>query len=61
MKLLPAFLFTLVVHAQAAVILELDASGLPVAEITETQNAIPGGRWQPNVPLPVDHAGGRKA
>ena len=61
MKLLPAFLFTLVVHAQAAVILELDASALPVAEITETQNAIPGGRWQPNVALPVEDAGGRKA
>ena len=61
MKLLPAFLLTLAAHAPAAVMLELDASALPAGEITETQNAIPGGHWQTNVPLHVDSVAGRQA
>ena len=55
------FLLSLAAHARAAVVLELDASALPVGEISETQNAIPGGRWQPNVPLRVEHVAGRQA
>ena len=47
--------------ARAAVVLELDASALPLAEISETQNVIPGGRWQPNVPLRVESVAGRRA
>ena len=47
-----AFLFT--TYAQAAVVLELDAAALPEGEVSETQNAIPGGRWQPNVALRVE-------
>ena len=61
MKFLPTFLLILAAHAPGAVMLELDASALPTTEITETQNAIPGGRWQPNVPLRVDKVAGRQA
>ena len=54
-----AFLFT--TYAQAAVVLELDAAASPIGEISETQNAIPGGRWQPNVALRVESVAGRQA
>jgi hypothetical protein len=54
-----AFLFT--ARTQAAVVLELDAATLPAGEVSETQNAIPGGRWQPNVPLRAEIVAGRKA
>ena len=55
------FLLALGGAARAAVVLELDASALPLAEISETQNVIPGGRWQPNVPLRVENVAGRRA
>ena len=61
MKLLLAFLLILAAHAPAAVVLELDAAALPAGEISETQNGIPRGRWQPNVPLRVDKVAGRQA
>ena len=54
-----AFLFT--TYAQAAVVLELDAAASPIGEVSETQNAIPGGRWQPNVALRVESVAGRQA
>ena len=38
--------FLLTAHARAAVVLELDAAALPAGEVSETHNAIPGGRWQ---------------
>ena len=53
--------FLLTAHARAAVVLELDAAALPVGEVSETHNAIPGGRWQPNVPLRVESVAGRQA
>ena len=54
-----AFLFS--TYAQAAVVLELDAAASPIGEVSETQNAIPGGRWQPNVALRVESVAGRQA
>ena len=56
-----AILLALAALAPAAVMLELDAAALLAGEISETQNAIPGGRWQPNVPLRVESVAGRQA
>ena len=54
-------LLALAAHAPAAVILELDATTLPAGEISDLQNAIPGGSWHPNVPLRVESVAGRPA
>ena len=60
--LIPVLLGLLVaLHARGAVVLELDASTQPPGVVSETQNAIPGGLWQPNLPLRVEDVAGRRA
>ncbi|HEV7404349.1 MAG TPA: LamG-like jellyroll fold domain-containing protein [Chthoniobacteraceae bacterium] len=60
-RLLVVVLLLVISSARAAVLLELDASKLPVGEITETGNVIPGGPWHPNGPLRVEKVEGRTA
>ena len=43
--------------ASSAVVLELDASALEAGVLNE----IPGSKWHPNVPLPIEAVSGRKA
>ncbi len=54
-------MLALAASVPAAIILDLDASALPVGEISETQNTVAGAGWSPNIPLRVETVAGRKA
>ena len=59
--LVSLFALALATDARAAVVLELDASALPVGAISEPNNAIPGGHWQASAALRVENVAGRRA